>query len=134
MNATLHAMTTVRHNIISRRWRNRATGRVETDDHGTVALRLHATRVVTVVHDDRDGSPVGLSLDSGGWTTVTTQARMNECLWGTGLSVQRHARDGGFTLHGLCRPVPFARRLHIPVRFDETGYVIVDGAGRNLDS
>ncbi len=45
------------------------------------AVRLHGTDIVTFY---RDGT---LKLDSGGYRTATTKARMNEVLCGTGLSV-----------------------------------------------
>jgi hypothetical protein len=45
-------------------------------DANTIAIRLHATDVVTFKSDGR------IILDSGGWQTATTKARMNEAIPG----------------------------------------------------
>jgi hypothetical protein len=46
--------------------------KVITQDDGTVVVRLHRTDVVTLF---TDGTVV---LNTGGWDTVTTRARMNQ--------------------------------------------------------
>lgn len=46
----------------------------------TLAVRLHNTDVVTL--DRMDDQNVAVTLDTGGWRTVTTKSRMNE--WAPG--------------------------------------------------
>lgn len=48
---------------------------------GAQVMRLHRT---DVFRRDADGT---ITLDTGGWNTVTTRARMNDALRGTGFSV-----------------------------------------------
>ena len=78
---------------------------------GVIALRLHATDVVTWYDNGRT------VLNSGGWRTVTTKARINE--WAPAYIVQRGGVwyvDGGATVYADGMTV------------DETGAVLA-GAG-----
>lgn len=69
---------------------------LERDPDGTLAVRLHATRVLAIAPDG------AVTLDSGGWRTVTTRARMNAWLpdgwqvWQTG-GIWYVGRRGGET-------------------------------------
>ena len=49
-------------------------------------VRLHATRIVKFNRPKEENGTIGsIELDSGGWQTVTTKSRMNDCLsygWG----------------------------------------------------
>jgi hypothetical protein len=51
-------------------------------DDGAVAVRLHRTDVVVFFSDGR------MLIDTGGWDTVTTRARMRAC--GLGVYHRRH--------------------------------------------
>ena len=55
---------------------------VRRDPDGTLRVRYHATEVVRV---DPDGT---IHLDTGGWKTVTTKARMNQTANQFGLGFQ----------------------------------------------
>jgi len=46
-----------------------------TDDGSRVVVRLHHTNIFVL-----DRSTGGVTLNSGGWRTVTTKRRINECL------------------------------------------------------
>ena len=58
---------------------------VYVDSDGSTCVQYHAT---VVVKRDAHGK---ITLESGGWRTVTTKARMNQALrqWGTGYSVHQ---------------------------------------------
>jgi hypothetical protein len=58
-------------NKTTRKLGNNTYGRIDGD---SVAIRLHSTDVVTFTGDNK------VTLNSGGWATVTTKARMNEYL------------------------------------------------------
>ena len=67
-------------NKTTRKLGNNTYGRIEGD---SVAIRLHSTDVVTFTTDNK------VILDTGGWSTVTTKARMNQYL-PTGYGVYQH--------------------------------------------
>jgi hypothetical protein len=67
-------------------WDNQLTGRCQSqrkvsnntwllrEDNGSISMKLHATKIVTV---DQDGK---ITLNSGGWRTPTTKGRINDAL------------------------------------------------------
>lgn len=68
----------------SRQLANNTT--VEVDEDGTIAVRLHATRILAF---HPDGS---FTVDSGGWRTVTTKQRLNALMpAGYRISSEQHA-------------------------------------------
>jgi hypothetical protein len=69
-----------------RRWGSGRHTRLERVDDHTVGVRLHETLVATVTEGGK------LTVDTGGWRTVTTKERINEILHRVGLGV--YARKG----------------------------------------
>lgn len=64
---------------------------VRTSDH-SIGVSLHGTVVVAFMADG------AVALNSGGWRTVTTKARMNSALRGIGAHVAQKAGDWFVTL------------------------------------
>ena len=86
------------------------TLRFETRD-GAVCFKLHKTVVVTRHSDGR------VTLNSGGWRTVTTKARMNEHA-----RPYRVASDRGvWTVYGEGKSVPYFDGITLPDAFESTG-------------
>ena len=56
---------------------------LERRNESTIAIRLHDTDIITLTADGT------VTLNSGGWRTVTTKARMNEFLDGISISQER---------------------------------------------
>ena len=81
----------------------RATSIVR-DSDGTLRVAYHATNVVTV---HPDGS---ITLDSGGWHSATTKARMNQaaCQFSLGYSV--YQRDFAWFVEYHGQTIPFDGR------------------------
>ena len=55
--------------------------------HSVWAIRLHQTDIVTFHPEDANGITGVVTLNSGGWQTVTTKRRMNACLRSQGWRV-----------------------------------------------
>ena len=78
---------------------------------GAVCFKLHDTVVVTCHGDGR------VTLNSGGWRTVTTKARMNQHA-----KPYRVASDRGvWTVYGEGKSVPYFDGITLPDAFESTG-------------
>lgn len=68
---------------------------VERSNGGLVSIRYHSTEVVRVSADGE------VTLNTGGWRTVTTKARMNQAAneWGLGFSVYQEAGKWFVAIH-----------------------------------
>jgi hypothetical protein len=78
---------------------------------GAVCFKLHKTVVVTCHRDGR------VTLNSGGWRTVTTKARMNQHA-----RPYRVASDRGvWTVYGEGKSVPYFDGITLPDAFESTG-------------
>ena len=78
---------------------------------GAVCFKLYRTVVVTRRPDGR------VTLNSGGWRTVTTKARMNEYA-----RPYRVASDRGvWTVYGEGKSVPYFDGIALPDAFESTG-------------
>lgn len=71
-----------------------------------IAVRLHATDVVTLLPDG------GVRLNSGGWRTVTTKARMNDHLRGLGWNLYAKRRQW-FLSHVWGKPYSYTDKVTV---------------------
>lgn len=94
-----------------------------TADGGGIAIRLHSTDIIVVEPCGRNGRDDRVTLDTGGWQTVTTRDRLNAFL-------REHARGWGvyqerflWWLAGDTTRVPFTDGMRI--RIDRDGGIRV---------
>lgn len=80
---------------------------------GLEVTRLHVTDIVQRHPDNR------VTLDSGGWRTMTTKARMNDSLSGTGFKLG--SERGIWTVYRGSESVPFYDGMLLPDAFKKRG-------------
>jgi hypothetical protein len=79
-------------------------GSTATSIRGHVNTRLQVQYHATVVVDIEDGV---ITLNSGGWRTSTTKARMNQASNQYGLGYQVSQKAGAWTVHYKGNEIPF---------------------------
>ena len=72
---------------------NKTATSVRYDDHGATVCRYHQTDIVKI----KDGA---VTLNSGGWRTVTTKRRMNQCFEEWGLPFYLYQEKGEWKVSG----------------------------------
>ncbi len=76
--------------------------------NGGIACKLHNTEIVKVFNNR-------VVLNSGGWQTVTTKRRMNECLKEWGLPISVYQKNHNWFVDTLNGTIPFFDNMEITI-------------------
>lgn len=87
-------------------------------------VTLHRAVIFEMGPVREDGSRV-LAISNGGWNTVTTQTRLNQCFSEAGLPL-RYSRAGGAKVNDWPMP-PYGRCLMLVVKADGVIEPCMDG-------
>ena len=109
-------MTTTRESNKWLREHNIRTGNTEVRFHdGRTIVRLHSTDIVDV--DTRDNT---ITLNTGGWNTVTTKERMNAVLRAFNSPYHVYQRDFQWYVASYAQEFPFNGTFTLPLRSEVT--------------